>query len=189
MEAPRAGVVTELFVSEGDTAVMGAPLVEISDMSDLYIRVSLLADDAAKVRAGDRVILTDRPDILCRVEKLSPKVNEEMSELGIVQKRVDAEISADAWDGFILGGDAELEIVIDEGTDVIAVPRKAVFSLNGTDFVYTAREGRAVRRQVEIGRKGKELYEIRANLEEGEIVIVSPDDAIEDGYRVQASAP
>jgi RND family efflux transporter MFP subunit len=189
VEAPRAGVVTELFVSEGDTAVMGAPLVEISDMSDLCIRVSLLADDAAKVRAGDRVILTDRPDVLCRVEKLSPKVNEEMSELGIVQKRVDAEISADAWEGFILGGDVEIEIVIDEGTDVIAVPRKAVFSLNGTDFVYTVREGRAVRRQVEIGRKGKDLYEIRANLGEGEIVIVSPDDAIEDGSRVQASAP
>ncbi|MDR2296052.1 MAG: efflux RND transporter periplasmic adaptor subunit [Clostridiales Family XIII bacterium] len=184
VEAPRAGVVTERFVSEGDTAVMGTPLVEISDMNDLYIRVSLLADDAAKVRAGDRVMLTDRPDAVCRVEKLSPKVSEEMSELGIVQKRVDAEISADAWEGFILGGDVKLEIVIDEAEDVIAVPRKAVFSLNGADFVYAVREGRAALRQVEIGRKGKDFYEIRANLEEGERVIVSPDDAIEDGSRV-----
>jgi HlyD family secretion protein len=187
VEAPRAGVVTELFVSEGDTVIMGAPLAEITDMSDLYIRVSLLADDAAKVRAGDRVILTDRPDVLCRVEKLSPKVNEEMSELGIAQKRVDAEISADAWEGFILGGDAELEIVIDEGENVIAVPRKAVFSLNGADFVYAAAEGRAALRQIELGRKGKDFYEVRSNLEEGEIVIVSPDDAIRDGSRLNTN--
>ncbi|MDR2771558.1 MAG: efflux RND transporter periplasmic adaptor subunit [Clostridiales Family XIII bacterium] len=184
VEAPRSGVVTELFVSEGDTAVMGAPLAEIADMSDLYIRVSLQADDAAKIRVGDRVILTDRPDVSCRVEKISPKVREEMSELGITQKRVDAEISADDWEGFVLGGDADVEIVIEEREDVIFAPRKAVFSLNGADFVYTVQEGRAALRQVEVGLKGKDFYEIRANLAEGESVIVSPDEAITDGSRI-----
>ncbi|MDR2088066.1 MAG: efflux RND transporter periplasmic adaptor subunit [Clostridiales Family XIII bacterium] len=186
VEAPRAGVVTELFVSEGDTAVMGAPLVEISDMGELYIRAGLLADDAAKVRVGDAVILTDLPGVDARVTKIFPKVREEMSELGIAQKRVDVEISADEQEGFVLGGDAELEIVIDERNGVITVPRKAVFSLNGEDFVYAVHEGRAALRRVELGLKGKDLYEIRANLEEGERVIVSPDGAIEDGSRVDA---
>ncbi|MDR2089439.1 MAG: efflux RND transporter periplasmic adaptor subunit [Clostridiales Family XIII bacterium] len=186
VEAPRSGVVTELFVSEGDTAVMGAPLVEVSDMSELYIRAGLLADDAAKVRVGDAVLLTDLPGRAARVTKIFPKVREEISELGIAQKRVDVEISADDQEGFVLGGDVELEIVIDERNGVITVPRKAVFSLNGEDFVYAVHEGRAALRRVEVGLKGKDLYEIGANLEEGERVIVSPDGALEDGSRVAA---
>jgi HlyD family secretion protein len=184
VEAPRAGVVTELFVSEGDTAVMGAPLVEIADMGDLYIRASLQADDAAKLRVGDRVILSDRPGATGRVEKISPKAREEVSELGIVQKRVDAEISADDWEGFVLGADVDIEIVIDEREDAVTVPRKAVFSLDGADFVYVTQEDRAALRQVEPGLKGADVYEIRANLEEGERVIVSPDGAIADGSRI-----
>jgi HlyD family secretion protein len=185
--SPRAGVVTELFVSEGDTAVMGAPLAEISDMSDLYIKASLLADDAAKVRVGDRVLLTDWPDVVCAVEKISPKVREEMSELGIAQKRVDVEISMDDFEGFVLGADMDVEIVIDEKDGVVVVPRKAVFSLDGTDFVYVVQDGRAALRGVEVGLKGEDFYEIAANLEEGEIVIVSPDGALANGSRVKDS--
>jgi HlyD family secretion protein len=187
VEAPRAGVVTELFVSEGDTAVMGAPLAEISDMRDLYIKASLLADDAAKVRVGDRVLLTDWPDVVCKVEKISPKVREEMSELGIAQKRVDAEISMDDFEGFVLGADVDVEIVIDERDGVIVAPRKTVFSLDGTDFVYVVKDGRAALREVEVGLKGEDFYEISANLEESEVVIVSPDGALADGSRVKGS--
>jgi HlyD family secretion protein len=186
VESPRAGVVTELFVSEGDTAVMGTPLVEISDMNDLYINASLLADDAAKVRVGDRVLLTDWPGAVCTVEKISPKVREEMSDLGIAQKRVDAEIAMDDFDGFVLGADVDLEIVIDEKDGVIVVPRKAVFSQDGADFVYVAKDGRVALRPVEVGLKGEDLYEIAANLAEGESVVVSPDGALADGSRVRA---
>jgi HlyD family secretion protein len=185
VEAPRAGVVTEIFVSEGDTAIMGSPLVEISDMSELYIKASLLADDAAKISAGDRVILADRPEAESRVVKVSPKVREEMSDLGIVQKRVDAEISIDGREGFVLGGDVDIEIVIDEKDNALVVPRKAVFSLNREDFVYTVQDGRASLRRVEVGLKGEDLYEIVSNLEEGEIVIVSPAGGVSDGSRVK----
>jgi HlyD family secretion protein len=185
VEAPRSGVVTELFVSEGDTAVMGAPLVEISDMDDLYIKASLLADDAAKVRVGHRVILADRPDAACGVVAVSPKAREETSELGIAQKRVDVEISSDDFEGFALGGDVEIEIVTNEAANVIRAPKKAVFSRDGGDYVFTAEDGRARLRSVEVGVKGADYYEITANLAEGEYVIVSPDGAIDDGARVK----
>jgi HlyD family secretion protein len=131
------------------------------------------------------VILTDRPDIACRVEKVSPKVREEMSELGIAQKRVDVEISAGDFEGFVLGGDAELEIVTDEAANVITAPKKAVFALDGRDCVYVVIDGRAAIRPVELGLKGKDAYEIKSALEEGEQVIVSPDGAITHGVRVK----
>jgi HlyD family secretion protein len=108
-----------------------------------------------------------------------------MSDLGIVQKRVDAEISIDGREGFVLGGDVDIEIVIDEKDNALVVPRKAVFSLNREDCVYTVQDGKAALRRVEVGLKGEELYEIVSNLEEGEIVIVSPDSDVSDGSRVR----
>jgi HlyD family secretion protein len=189
VKAPVSGVVTELFVSAGDTAIMGAPLAEISDLSDLYIRAKLLADDAAKVSVGGRVILTDRPGDESLVGKISPKVTEEMSDLGIAQKRVDIEISANDPGSFILGGDVELQIVIDERTDTLTAPRKAVFSLDQKDFAYVVSdEGRAELRELTIGLKGKDSYEVLSGLSEGELVIVSPDGDIEDGHRVTPAA-
>jgi HlyD family secretion protein len=183
--APVSGSVTELFVSAGDTAVMGAPLVEISDLANLYIGAELLADDGVKTSVGDRVILPDHPGAESRVEKISPKVAEEMSDLGITQKRVSVEISVDDPARFILGGDVDLQIVTQEKDDALTAPRKAVFSLEGRDYAYVASDGRAALREITIGLKGKDVYEVLTGLSEGERVIISPSGDIEDGSRVE----
>jgi HlyD family secretion protein len=102
---------------------------------------------------------------------------------------VDVEISSDDFAGFALGGDVDIEIVTDEAANVIRVPKKAVFSRDGQDCVFTAEDGRARLKTVEVGVEGKDFYEITANLAEGEHVIVSPDGAIDDGARVKVSRP
>jgi HlyD family secretion protein len=183
--APLRGVVTELFVSAGDSAVMGQPLVEVSDLDALYIKVNLMADDAAKVRVGDRTLLTERPDDVCYVRKISPKVTESLSDLGIVQKRVEVEIALENQSGFVLGGDVDIEIVIDEADGVIVVPKKAVFSQDQKDCVYLVLDGRAVLREARVGLKGADVYEIQEGLEAGDTIIVSPGGSIVDGTRVR----
>ncbi|MDR0424246.1 MAG: efflux RND transporter periplasmic adaptor subunit [Clostridiales Family XIII bacterium] len=184
VESPVAGTVTELFVSEGDTVIMGSPLVEISDLSDMYINVSLIAGDAEKVRIGGRVIIEDS-EKAGEVRKISPKVVETMSELGLAQKRVDVEIAVDDQSGFILGSDKDLKIVVEEKASALLVPRRAVFAANEKDYVYLVTEGKAEQREVSVGIKGEEMYEIMSGLQEGDAVIVSPDDSVVDGVRVK----
>jgi HlyD family secretion protein len=189
VEAPIGGMVTELFVSEGDTAIMGARLLEISDMDSLYIKANLLADDAAKVQAGDVVILETRSETACSVEKIAPKVTESMSDLGIAQKRVEVEIAAEDREGLVLGGDMDIKIVVNERENVVSVPRKAVFSQNQKDCVYVvdADAGRVALREIAVGLKGGDVYEILEGVAEGEWVVLSPDGALADGARVKLS--
>ncbi|MDR1136569.1 MAG: efflux RND transporter periplasmic adaptor subunit [Clostridiales Family XIII bacterium] len=185
VEAPVSGTVTELLVSVGDTVIMGTPLIEISDLNDMYINVSLIAGDAEKVTVGDEVRIEDS-ERAAKVEKISPKVAEVMSELGLSQKRVDVEVSVEDQTGLILGSDKELEIIIEEKPSVLIVPRKSVFSTNEKDYVYLVEEEKAALREVSVGIKGDDVYEILSGIEAGDLVIVSPDDMVGDGTRVKA---
>ncbi|MDR3295229.1 MAG: efflux RND transporter periplasmic adaptor subunit [Clostridiales Family XIII bacterium] len=185
VEAPVSGVVTEMFVTTGDTVVMGMPLAEISDLDRLYVRADLLADDAAKVRVGDRVILEASPEEPCAIAWISPKVSEEMSELGILQKRVEIRVSVADRTGLALGGDMDVKIVTDERDGVATIPKKAVFSQNGADYVYVVAEGTAELREISIGLKGEDAYEILSGIEAGERVILSLDGTVADGSRVK----
>jgi RND family efflux transporter MFP subunit len=180
VKAPVSGLVTELFAARGDTVMPGAPLMEITDTGDLYIKADLIEDDAAKVEIGDRVIL-DASEKEGKIIRIDAKVREVLSELGVTQKRVTVEIETDDYPS--LGADVDLSVITDEKASALLVPRKAVFSLNGRDYAFAAAE-RAELREIEIGLKGKDHYEILNGLSEGESVIISPNSALRNGSRV-----
>ncbi|MDR1650635.1 MAG: efflux RND transporter periplasmic adaptor subunit [Synergistaceae bacterium] len=180
VKSPVSGLITEIFTAQGNTVMPGAPLMEITDTGDLYIKADLIESDAAKVEIGDRVIL-DASEKEGRIIRIDAKVREVLSELGVTQKRVTAEIETDGYPS--LGADVDLSVITDERKSALLVPRKAVFSLNGRDYAFAAAE-RAELREVEIGLKGKDHYEVLNGLSEGESVIISPNSALRDGSRI-----
>jgi HlyD family secretion protein len=117
-----------------------------------------------------------------RIIRIDAKVREVLSELGVTQKRVTAEVETDDYPS--LGADVDLSVITDERESALLVPRKAVFSLNGRDYAFAATE-KAELREVEIGLKGKDHYEILNGLSEGESVIISPNSALRDGSRIK----
>jgi RND family efflux transporter MFP subunit len=183
VRAPVSGLITELFVAQGVTVMPGAPLMEITDADDLYIKADLIESDAAKVEIGDRVIM-DASGHDGRIIRIDAKVREVLSELGVTQKRVTVEIETDDYPS--LGADVDLSVITDEKESALLVPRHAIFSLNGRDYVFAA-AGMAELREVEIGLKGKDHYEILNGLSEGESVIISPNSALRDGSRISAA--
>ncbi|MDR0570548.1 MAG: efflux RND transporter periplasmic adaptor subunit [Clostridiales Family XIII bacterium] len=183
--APADGVVTEVFVAKNDNVMAGASLMEIADLSDLYIKAELIADDAAKVSPGDRVTIPSRPDLTAQVTKIAPKASESVSDLGIAQKRVEVRVDADSAEGFILGADMDIHIVTEERAGVLVAPKKAVTSIDGSYYVYVLEGEIAELRPVKVGIKGDDAYEITEGLREGELVALSPDEALRDGSRVR----
>jgi hypothetical protein len=91
----------------------------------------------------------------------------------IVQVRIDGE-PGDLRPGFT----AEVEIIVAELHDVIAVPVAAVAEQQGR-FFCGVRHGDAVdRREVTLGQGNDKLVEITAGLEAGEVVVLNPRAAI-----------
>lgn len=188
--APIDGTITEVYAKEGEYAVVGSGLFEISDLEDLYIEVNLIAEDADKVEAGDQVLVYTGdsgglPATGSNVRRIHIKAREELSGLGIMQKRVKVEIQTDSGISLRLGSDVDIEIVIDQKKNVLRVPENAVFQQDGNHYVFVAESGKARLRQVETGLEGDDYIEIISGLSRGEEVVRSPGNEIENGVRLK----
>ncbi len=186
--APITGTITDVFVQKGETVAAGAPLFEISDLSQLYIKVELIAEDADLVQTGDiaRVYNEDSgfSDKNGSVRKIYTKAEEELSELGINQRRVTVEIALTPGAKLRLGSDMDVEITVDKKESVLRISDEALFEKEGKDYVYVIENEKAVLRQVELGLEGEDYAEVLSGLSEGETLIVSPGDDVDEGVKV-----
>lgn len=187
--APISGVITQVYAKVGETVMPGSPLLELSDLDRLYISTYLIASDADQIKTDNAVLVSDEDtgfnDPNAVVRKIHLKAIDFVSDLGISQKRVKVEIRMSTIDGIRLGSEMEVEITIDSRTNVVLVSTKSLFEFDGTHFVYVVEDGKAALREVEPGLKGEDLWEIRSGLEEGETVIVSPGNEIDEGTKIK----
>ncbi len=187
--SPINGTITDVFVKEGEYVGVGAPLFEIADLERLYIKVNLISEDADMVDVGDQTLiyLEKGGDTTAtgRVRRIHFKAKEEVSGLGIIQKRVTVEIEMNPDIAPRLGSDIDLAIVAEEKEAVVRVSAESIFSLDGLSYIYVVDNGRARLRQVEKGLEGDNYTEIISGLIGGETVIHSPGNDIVDGVSLR----
>jgi HlyD family secretion protein len=91
VQAPTRGKVLTVVEESERVVVAGAPLVELSNPSNLEVVVELLSTDAVKVKPGDLVLIEEwgGPETLeARVRLVEPSAFTEISALGIEEQRV-----------------------------------------------------------------------------------------------------
>ncbi|HWQ78686.1 MAG TPA: efflux RND transporter periplasmic adaptor subunit [Anaerovoracaceae bacterium] len=190
--APMDGVLTGVFVKEGESVAPGAPLFEISNLNDIYVKTDFIAEDADLIREGDtaRIFNEDAGfnDEKASVKKVHLKAADKMSDLGVNQKRVTVEIAFGAAAAVRLGSDVDVEITVEKKENVLRVSDLAVFEKNQTNCVYVIEGGKAVLREIETGLEGEDFSEVISGLSPGDIVILSPGDDIEGGVRVKVNS-
>jgi len=189
VRAPMDGVLTGVFVKEGESVAPGAALFEISNLDDIYVKADFIAEDADQIREGDKARVYNKDagfeDGNASVKKVHLKATDKMSDLGVSQKRVTVEISFGGAVSVRLGSDVDVEITVEKKDNVLRVPDLAVFEKGKKNCVYVIDGGKAVLREIETGLEGEDYMEVVSGLSEGEIVILSPGDDIEDGVRVK----
>jgi len=188
--APVSGYLTGVYVEEGEFAPAGTPLFEISDLDDIYIKTDFIADDADRIKVGDKARIynedTGLNDENGTVRKIYLKAEDKMSELGVNQKRVTVEISFGTQETLRLGSDVDVEITVEKKENVLRVPDLAVFEKNQKNCVYVIENGRAVLRQVDTGLEGEDYMEVVSGLSKGDTVILSPSDSLSEGDKVKS---
>ena len=186
--SPMDGVVTGLLVKVNNTMQIGAPVIEISDLSNIYISTSLVSSDADSIKTGAKVIVTGDNDSVidnsALVEKIGIKAHDETSELGISQKRVTVEIKSSRAKSIRLGSNVQLEIIVKQQDKALRVDNKALYERDKKNYVYLIQSGKATETQVNLGVKGADYSEIINGIKDGDLVIISPDNSISNGIKV-----
>lgn len=192
LRAPVGGRVLAVHQVSAGPVSAGQPLVEVGDLDALEVRVDVLSEDAVRLGPGTRVLLDqwggDRL-LEATVRRVEPQGFTEVSSLGVEEKRVTVVAGMDSpraeRAGLGVGYRVLARFVVWESDDALQVPSAALFRQGDGWAVFVIEGGRAVRRRVTVGHEGGLATEVLDGLAEGERVVVHPDNALDDGSRVE----
>lgn len=191
IRAPVTGVVLKRLRESESVVPAGEPLLEIGDPKNLEVVSDLLSTDAVRISTSNSVFIEGwggEKTLKGKVRRIEPSGFTKISALGVEEQRVNVVIDFDdaavgentLGDGFRV----EVRIVVWEKENVLKVPISGLFRLGEDWAVYVVADGRAARRTLAIGQRNSLEAEVLSGLQPGDVVIVHPSDAVEEGVRV-----
>lgn len=166
--ASHSGTVMEKKVTEGMYVMRGEELYSVADLDQVWVEVKVFEQDAASLRAGDKVSFTCpiHPGMVFhgRIELIEP-------ELDMQTKTLKVRVIVDNSKGILKPGLVlDAEITVDYGK-LLLLPRNAVLHTGDGDLVYVMKgAGVWEPRRVTVGRDFGDKVEISAGLKPGESV-------------------
>jgi HlyD family secretion protein len=189
LTSPVDGVILKVLARSEQAVAQGAPIIEIGDPTKLEIVVDLQSSDAPRVQPGSRAIISDwggDTDLSATVRRIDPAAFTQVYSLGIEEQRVHVILDLDTVRPELGHGYRVLaSLVVWSADDVLQIPIGALFRSGGEWAAFAVSDGRAELRRIEIGRINDEFAQITGGLDEGDTVILYPNDVLQDGSLVE----
>jgi HlyD family secretion protein len=190
--APVNGRLLKRLQESAGVVAAGQALLEVGDPQALEVEVEVLSRDAVRIEPGGRVLFErwGGADVLeGRVRTIEPTGFTKISALGVEEQRVlviaDFAAPAEDWGRLGDGYRVEAKFITWEREDALTVPGGALFRRGDEWAAFVVRDGRAHLVRVQTGQGSGLLTEVLGGLQSGDQVVVHPDDALEDGKRVE----
>ena len=187
--APRDGVVRELFVGEGDAITEFAPVCTMYAPALLELEVYALAEDSVLLTPGQEARLTrtgDTNSYSGRVLSVAPSATEQLSSLGLSERRVKVRITPQQLPkGYGPGFTLDADFAIEVAPATITVPTSALLPQGDGYAVYLVRNGKAVLQPVTVGLRASGRAQLLDGVAKGDVVITTPTaEGLRDGASV-----
>lgn len=191
--APTDGTILTLIQESQRVVQAGTTLLEIGDLSELEVEADFLSEDVAHMRVGMKAEVFGRAlggEVLQgSIKRIYPSAFLKISSLGVEQQRVTVVVAI--GDSRLRLGDrfrVEVRVVLEEKDDVVLVPEGALFRNAGRWHVFRVDAGKAMLAEVETGLRDGLVREVVRGVAEGDVVVLHPDESLEDGSPVEAIA-
>lgn len=182
VKAPWTGHVAAKRVEVGDYASPGQPLVELVAMDKLKVKAPASAADVPYLKIG--VPVTVRVDVFPG-EEFVGEVVRLGAELDPGTRTLDVEAEIDNPDLRLRPGlFGRMELQRRELTDAVLVPLAAVVDFENQKVVYVVADGRAERREVELGPVVGARVVVEKGVSRGERLVVAGQRQVADGQLV-----
>ena len=183
LNAPFAGVVTQVFVRPGDLATPRAPLLKLMDPTSLVVRAGLPESCSANIRKGIEVVVRldayPNKTFNAKIERVYPRL-----ELDSRTRIIEAKIIEPVQ--LIPQLFARISVQGRVVDNAIVVPEAAIVTTpRGDKIVYVVKEGKANMRKVTIGLEQGQSVQIIDGVQAGEMVIVAGNLNLKDEVPVQ----
>lgn len=192
IRSPVTGHVLRIIRESAGPIERGQPILEIADAASLEIVAEVLTVDAVQIQEGAPIRITgwggDEP-LSGEVRLVEPSAFTKVSALGIEEQRVNVVIDftspIEKWQRLGNGFRVDCHIIIYQSQATLTVPTGALFRVGDAWHVFQVIAGKARKKPVKIARRNPDLAMVAEGLKEGDLVVVYPNDAIEEGKRVR----
>lgn len=173
----------ETRIAAGQTVNPGQTLINIPDASQMMVSTRIHEADRHKVREGlkclVRVPAVPGRVFTGKITSVAKFADSERSWLNPNLKEHATEILLDETDPRLSPGDtAQVEILIEEVPDVLAVPVQCVFARGMQRFVFVMDGGKPKPRPVRVGQATTAMVEISDGLKSGDQVLMAPSEEV-----------
>ncbi len=189
--APIDGRVLRLLRESEAIVQAGTPLMELGNSNDLEVVVDLLSNDAVKVRPGAPVSIIDwggEGEIRGKVRLIEPYGFSKISALGIEEQRVNVVIDLLTADpvklGLGHGFRVNTKIQVWKNDQVLRAPLSGLFRYANNWAAFVVEGGKAVLKNLTLGRRNAQFAEIISGLKEGDEIILYPGDRVDEATPV-----
>ncbi|MGM0493833.1 MAG: efflux RND transporter periplasmic adaptor subunit [Armatimonadota bacterium] len=183
VSSPISGLVAARMVDAGEGAMPGTPVMRIVNIDPIRVDAVLSQLDVERVSVGDVALVQvdgiDGRDFRGTITSLEPQAVAE-------SRNYVARIEVSNPGGVVKPGMfARVSVLLGSREDVVVVTRDALVERDHVREVYVVVDGVVEVREVEVGVIEGNLTEITDGVREGETIIVSGQDALADGQRVE----
>jgi RND family efflux transporter MFP subunit len=179
---PISGVVTAKMVEVGTMVNNGMQIANITNISQLKVKLNLSESDAFKVKAGETVkVVTDvypEHTFTGKIKSISDKSDDMHSY------PVEIVISNDRSFPLKAGMFGRVYFNSKLSGSSIAIPREAIIASTRNPQVYVVKDNIARLRDVELGIEIGTKVQVLKGLEEGENVVTNGHNNLKDGFKV-----
>jgi membrane fusion protein (multidrug efflux system) len=184
VRAPFGGVVGQRSVSLGDYVNSDTRLVTLQTVSPQRATFQVPERYADKLKVGQqvtfRVAALPGRQFIGRVDFVDPVV--QLPGRTIMVKANVPNPRRELQSGMFI----EARLATAVRPNAVVIPEDAVLPLQGTTFVWVVANGKATRRQVELGVRTPGFVEVRNGVENNEQVVVGGQERLAEGAPVQA---
>lgn len=189
LTAPFTGVVLKTNKHPGEkiTITDTDPIVKLADLSSTYFQMELDEEDIGSVDLGDPVSITfdayEEQEINGTVSSIKQYVKEDEAGNSVIEVQVNFAREEDL--PLILGLSGEADIILETIERVLTLPLDAIRFEGEQAYVFTVEDGKAVRRDVTIGKESDEYIVVDSGVNEQDTVIVDSEEVISSGSDVK----
>lgn len=183
LRAPRAGVIGYRNVEAGEIVSAGTKVFSLVDTSHLNVDCTLAESDAVILKPGMDVQVTVDAlgeDYAGKIVYVSPAMDDTSKTY---QVRIELETDDDAMKAGLF---ARTAIDILQRRATLCVPKEALLSRNGRQTLFVVGEdGKVESRDIKVGLMNDAEVEILDGIEPGDTVVVTNQDKLQDGKKVE----
>ena len=183
IRAPISGVVTDIFIAEGQTVNPGQPVVRIARFQELELEIKVGEKDIRFVAEGQEALIKtahkEDNHAIGKVDRIALSADpiDRNFTVWITISNNDLSLKPGLF--------ATVELIFNERKDVIAADKLSLVDDNGSAYVYVVNnELKCEKRNIITGIAGSDKIEVTQGLDIGERVVVRGHNKLEGGEKV-----